>query len=65
MGKTKTVKTEYEKVSLPKEMVSEIKRIIETDKRIGFVSVQEFVKDAVRDNIVKYGGIYTKINMEN
>ena len=61
MGKTKTTKTEYDKVGLPKEMVAEIKRIIETDKRIGFVSIQEFVKDAVRDNIVKYGGAYGKI----
>ena len=58
MGKKNTGKTEYDKVGLPKEMVNEIKRIIETDKRIGFVSVQEFVKDAVRDNIVKYGGLY-------
>ena len=39
-------------------MINEIKRIIGTDKRIGFVSVQEFVKDSVRDNIVKYGGLY-------
>ena len=60
MGRTKTVKTEYEKVSLPKDMVAEIKRIIETDTRIGFVSIQEFVKDATRDNIVKFGGVYPK-----
>ena len=53
-GKTKK---EYEKVSIPKEMINEIKKIIETDKRLGFVSVQEFVKDAVRESIVKYGGL--------
>jgi hypothetical protein len=30
-------KTEYEKVGIPKEMINEIKRTIETDKRLGFV----------------------------
>ena len=60
MGNTKTGKTEYDKVGLPKEMVAEIKRIIETDKRMGFVSIQEFVKDAVRDSIVKYGDLYNE-----
>lgn len=54
-GKTKD---EYDNVKLPTEMVSEIKRIIETDKRLGFVSIQEFVKEAVRRSIVLYGGIY-------
>lgn len=53
-GKTKT---EYEKIGIPKEMVNEIKRIIENDKRLGFVSIQEFVKEAVRKNIIQYGGI--------
>lgn len=56
-GKTKA---EYTKVNLPKEMVTEITKIIENDKRLGFVSIQEFVKEAVRNNIVKYGGIYNK-----
>ncbi len=46
----------YEKVGLPKELVNEIKRIIETDKRLGFVSIQEFVKEAVRRSIILYGG---------
>lgn len=52
-------KIEYEKISIPKEMVNEIKRIIETDKRLGFVSIQEFVKEAVRRNIVFYGDVNT------
>lgn len=56
-GKTKT---EYEKIGIPKEMVNEIKRIIENDKRLGFVSIQEFVKEAVRKNIIQYGGISKK-----
>lgn len=54
-GKTKI---KYEKVGLPSEMVDEIKRIVETDKRFGFVSIQEFVKEAVRKNIIEYGGLY-------
>lgn len=49
-------KNKYEKVSIPKEMVNEIKNIIESDKRLGFVSIQEFVKEAVRRSIVLYGG---------
>lgn len=56
-GKTKD---DYGNVKLPIEMVNEIKKIIETDKRLGFVSIQEFVKEAVRNNIVKYGGIHNK-----
>jgi metal-responsive CopG/Arc/MetJ family transcriptional regulator len=49
-------KTEYVKIGMPKEMVDEVKRIIESEKRLGFVSIQEFVKDAVRKNIVEFGG---------
>lgn len=55
-------KDEYKKVGIPKEMINEVKRIIESDKRLGFVSVQEFVKEAVRGSIVKYGGIYNEKN---
>jgi len=50
-------KIEYEKISIPKEMINEIKRIIETDKKLGFVSLQEFVKEAVRRNIVLYSNM--------
>ena len=50
-GKTKT---KYEKIGIPTEMVDEIKKVIENDKRLGFVSVQEFVKESVRKNIVQY-----------
>lgn len=50
-------KDEYSKVGLPKEMVKEVQRIIESDKRLGFVSIQEFVKEAVRRSIINYGGI--------
>ncbi len=53
-GKTKD---KYGNVKLPAEMVSEIRRIIETEKRLGFTSTQEFVKEATRRSIALYGGI--------
>lgn len=53
-GKTKD---KYGNVKLPEEMINEAKRIIENDKRLGFVSIQEFVKDAVRESIIKYCGL--------
>lgn len=55
-------KEEYVKVSIPREMVNEAKRIIEADKRLGFVLIQEFVKEAVRSSIVKYGKLYNEKN---
>jgi metal-responsive CopG/Arc/MetJ family transcriptional regulator len=56
-------KIEYEKVSIPKEMINEIKRVIETDKKLGFVSLQEFVKEAVRRNIVFYSNMKLNENL--
>jgi metal-responsive CopG/Arc/MetJ family transcriptional regulator len=56
-------KIEYEKISIPKEMINEIKRIIETDKKLGFVSLQEFVKEAVRRNIVFYSNMKFNENL--
>jgi Arc/MetJ-type ribon-helix-helix transcriptional regulator len=49
-------KDHYRKVSVPNEMVREIERIIENDKGLGFVSIQEFVKEAVRRSIILYRG---------
>jgi hypothetical protein len=59
MPKTNREKTnsKYNYVGLPEEMAKEIQRIIGSDKRLGFVSMQEFVKEAVRRSIVEYGGI--------
>ncbi len=42
------------KVSLPKDMELEFKELQEYDKSLGFESYREFVKDAVRNNLVKY-----------
>lgn len=53
----------YTKVSLPKDMISEIRLIIETDKGLGFASAQEFVKDAVRKNIIFFSG--TMVDRKN
>lgn len=53
-------KEEYVKVSIQREMINEAKRIIEADKRLGFVPIQEFVKEAVRSIIVKYGELYNE-----
>jgi len=53
-------KSKYNYVGLPTEMSGEIQRIIETDKRLGFVSMQEFVKEAVRRSIIEYSGTYQK-----
>ncbi|MCQ1534511.1 hypothetical protein FTO70_02120 [Methanosarcina sp. KYL-1] len=38
-------------------MKEEIERIIDSDRKLGFVSVQEFVKDAIRRNIIQYSSI--------
>ena len=50
----------YEKVGIPQEMIIEVKRIVDTDKRLGYVSIQEFVRESVRRSIVEYGGIYNE-----
>jgi len=52
----------YEKIGIPKEMITEVKRIVDTDKRLGYVSIQEFVRESVRRSIVEYGGIYYEPN---
>jgi len=46
-------KTEYVKIGMPKEMVEEIIRIVDSEKWMGFVSIQEFVKDSVRKNVIE------------
>lgn len=56
-GKTNS---KYQYIGIPKEMSKEIQRIIESDKRLGFVSMQEFVKEAVRRSIIEYSGTFQK-----
>jgi hypothetical protein len=50
-------KIKYEKIGIPKDMITEVKRIVDTDKRLGYVSIQEFVREAVRRSVVEYGGV--------
>lgn len=50
-------KTEYTNIGIPKDMAEEIQRIVISDTRLGFTSMQEFVKEAVRRSIVYYGGV--------
>jgi len=46
-------KDRYKGVSLPKEMVEEIERIIKDNPELGYTSIADFVKDAVRDKLIK------------
>lgn len=49
-------KNNYKVVNLPKEMVDTIDRIVKKRKDLGFVSRDDFVRDAVRESIAKYNG---------
>ena len=55
-------KIDYVKIGIPRDMMDEIKQIIELDKQFGFVSIQEFVRESVRRNLVYYG---RKLDKEN
>ena len=46
-------KGEYRGVSLPKEMIDEINRIIRQYPELGYSSVADFIKDAVREKMLK------------
>lgn len=48
-------------VNLPREMVEEYKKLIESNESLGFGSFREFVKEAVRASIIKY----QKVELEN
>ncbi len=42
------------KVSLPREMEREFWKLMKEDETLKFESYREFVKDSVRNNILKY-----------
>ena len=46
-------KGKYKGVSLPEEMIKEVMRIIEEHPELGYSSVADFIKDAVREKILK------------
>jgi len=52
-------KIEYKNIGIPKDMAEEVQKIIINDQRLGFASMQEFVKEAVRRSIILYGGVAT------
>lgn len=52
------------KVSLPKDMELKFKELQENDKSLGFESYREFVKDAVRNNLLKYRKIVKNEDFE-
>ncbi|UTB32699.1 MAG: ribbon-helix-helix domain-containing protein [Methanobacterium sp. ERen5] len=53
-------KNDYSSISLPNGMLTEIGKIIKKDESLGFTK-SEFVKDAVRDYIIKYREITKNI----
>ena len=40
--------TEYKQVALPAELIEEIKKYIDTNKQQGYMSVPEFIREAIR-----------------
>ncbi len=50
----------YKGITLPKEMVDEIKRVIAENPELGYSSVAEFVKDAIREKITEIRKLYSK-----
>lgn len=45
---------EYRKVNVPESMASTIEDILTYNEELGFRSIDEFVRDAVRESIIKY-----------
>ena len=43
----------YKGITLPQEMVEEIKKLIEEHPELGYSSVAEFVKDAIRSKLIE------------
>jgi metal-responsive CopG/Arc/MetJ family transcriptional regulator len=46
-------KDKYKGVSLPKDMVEEVERIVKEHPELGYTSVADFIKEAVREKILK------------
>jgi hypothetical protein len=49
-----TKNIEFCQVSLPAEMITEINLIIKKEKWMGFEDPDEFLREAVRENILRY-----------
>lgn len=44
----------YKTVNIPAKMREDISEIIESQESLGFVSVDDFVRESVRRNLLKY-----------
>ena len=43
----------YKGITLPEEMIEEIKKVIEAHPELGYSSVAEFVKEAIRSKLTE------------
>ena len=43
--------SKWDTVKLPKELIEKAKKFLDSHKELGFVSVNEFVRDAVREKL--------------
>lgn len=48
----KTDKSKWRTISIPSTMYEAIERIIKTRQDLGFTSVSEFIKDAIREKLI-------------
>lgn len=55
--KTKQKKKDYKKVNIPESMLTKIKEIVNDNEDLGFTGADDFVRDAIRDSIIKYNQI--------
>ncbi|MHA2501041.1 MAG: ribbon-helix-helix domain-containing protein [Candidatus Hodarchaeales archaeon] len=52
--------TGYDKISLPTEMINEIKSLIEANPEFGFKSPPEFIREAIRNRMGYYASLAEK-----
>ncbi len=50
----------YKGISIPREMFDEIERIIEEHPELGYSSITDFIKDAVREKITEIRKLHLK-----
>jgi metal-responsive CopG/Arc/MetJ family transcriptional regulator len=54
----------YDSISLPKEFVKKIDKVIETTE-YGYKSRAEFIKEAVRIHLKQYGFLFEELDHKN
>lgn len=47
-GNTMSLKTGYKQVAMPHQLIEEVQHYIETHKEEGYMSVPEFIREAIR-----------------